>query len=54
MIILSLKQGQRGVELVLDILKREFQTCMQLAGCAALEHITTERVRMKRDQDSYL
>lgn len=41
-LVLTLSQydGQKGVELMLDILHTEFKRCMQLAGCNTVKDIT--------------
>ena len=39
--------GHRGVELVLDILKKELQTCMELAGCSSLSQIDATLLRRR-------
>lgn len=39
--------GQQGVELVLEILKRELQTCMELCGCSTLDQIDSTFLRTR-------
>ena len=40
MLTLFQYDGQKGVELMLDILHTEFKRCMQLAGCNTVKDIT--------------
>lgn len=39
-------KGQRGVELMLEILREEMKTCMGLAGCASLNEVNSTRLRV--------
>jgi (S)-2-hydroxy-acid oxidase len=39
-------QGQRGVELMLEILREELKICMGLAGCTSLREVDMTRLRV--------